>query len=133
MPTERQRDLRQYLTAYEAREALPELSAWMTDDDLKLLPIWKGSRFEAGEQYFNLDNPSRGPFVAGGGEAPPKDATYVARNEVPENVWLKLVTWGQPIDESQAQAIQGLSDQLGVGPEQSAAGDARPLPRSDEA
>jgi len=29
--------------------------------------------------------------------------------------------------------IQGLSDQLGVGMEQSAAADARPLPRSDEA
>ena len=132
MPTERKQDLRQYLTAYEAREALPELSAWMTDDDLKLLPIWKGTRFEAGQQYFDLDNPGRGPFVADGDEASPKDRTYVARNEVPENVWLKLSTWGQPIDESQAQAIQGLSDQLGVGREQSAAGEARPLPRSRE-
>ena len=132
MPTERTRDLRQFLTAYEAREALPELSAWMTDDDMKLLPIWKGARFEAGEQYFDLDNPSRGPFVADGDEASPKDRTYVSRNEVPEHVWLKLITWGQPIDESQAQAIQGLSDQLGVGLEQSAAGEARPLPRSRE-
>jgi hypothetical protein len=133
MPTERKRDLREYLTAYEAREALPELSAWMTDDDMKLLPIWKGTRFETGEQYFDLDNPGRGPFVADGDEAPPKYHTYVARNEVPEQVWMKLITWGQPIDESQAQAMQGLADQLGVGLEQSAAGDARPLPRSDEA
>ncbi len=133
MPTERTRDLREYLTAYDAREALPELSAWMTDDDMKLLPIWKGTRFESGQQYFDLDNPSRGPFVAGGDEAPPKDLTYVARDEVPENVWMKLMTWGQPIDESQAQAIQGLADQLGMGLEQSAAGDARPQPRSDEA
>ncbi len=132
MPPERKRDLRHYLTAYDAREALPDLSAWMTDDDMKLLPIWKGTRFESGQHYFDLDNPSRGPFVAGGDEPPPKDLTYVARNEVPENVWMKLMTWGQPIDESQAQAIQGLSDQLGVGLEQSAAGDARPLPRSND-
>ena len=54
MPTERTRDLRQYLTAYEAREALPELSAWMTDDDMKLLPIWRGTRFDVGAQYFDL-------------------------------------------------------------------------------
>ena len=132
MPTERKRDLRQYSTAYDAREELPELSAWMTDDDMKLLLFWKGTRFEAGEQYFDLDNPSRGPFVADGDEAPPKDRTYVARNQVVENVWFKLITWGQPVDESQAQAIQALSDQLGVGLEQSAAGDARPLPRSQE-
>lgn len=133
MPTERKRELRQYSTAYDAREELPELSAWMTDDDMKLLPISKGTRFEAGAQYFDLDNPSRGPFVADGDEAPPKDLTYVARNEVPEHVWMKLMTWGRPIDESQAQAIQGLSDQLGVGMARSAAAEARPLPRSDEA
>ncbi len=132
MRIQRERDLRQYPTAYEAREALPELSAWMTDDDMKLLPIWKGSRFEAGQEYFDLDNPARGAFVADGDEAPPKDRTYVARNEVPEHVWAKLITWGQPVDESQAQALQALSDQLGVGLEHSAAGEARPLPRSRE-
>lgn len=132
MTGSRKQDLRDFLTAYEAREELPELSAWMTDDDLKLIPIWKGTRFETGQQYFDLDNPGRGPFVADGDEATPKDRTYVARNDVPENVWMKLITWEQPIDESQAQAIQALSDQLGVGLEGSAAGDARPLPRSRE-
>ena len=71
-------------------------------------------------------------LVVGGDEAPPKDLAYVSRNDVPENVRLKPITWGRPIDESQAQAIQGLSDQLSVGLEQSAAGDARPLPRSND-
>ena len=127
---ERQRDLRDCLTAYDCRDQLPELSSWMDDDMLKQLTLWRGGRFQADEEYFDLDNPERGPFVATGDEAPPSDLTYVARNEVPEQVWLKLVTWGQPVDESQAQAIQGLSDQLGTGLEQSAAGDARPLPRS---
>ena len=31
----RQRDLREYLTAYDAREQLPELASWMDADLLK--------------------------------------------------------------------------------------------------
>jgi hypothetical protein len=123
-----QEDLRDCPTAYECRDQLPELSAWMDDDDRKQVRIWKGSRFERGQMYFDLDNPARGPFVATGEEAPPTDHTYTCRNEVPEQVWAKLATWQQPISESQAQAIEGTVAELGVGREQSAAGEARPLP-----
>jgi hypothetical protein len=121
-------DLRDCPTAYECRDQLPELSSWMGDDDLKQVRIWKGSRFERGRMYFDLDNPARGPFVATGDEAPPTDHTYACRDEVPEQVWAKLATWQQPISESQAQAIEGLVREVGIGREQSAAGDARPLP-----
>ena len=57
-------DLRDCATAYDCRDRLPELSAWMTDELLKQLPIWKRARFERGQEYFDLDNPERGPFVA---------------------------------------------------------------------
>ena len=62
--TSRNEDLRDCLTAYDCRDRLPELSAWMTDDALKQIPIWRGNRFERGRTYFDLDNPERGPFVA---------------------------------------------------------------------
>jgi hypothetical protein len=42
-------DLRGCATAYECRDRLPALSAWMDEDSLKQLPIWKGARFEAGQ------------------------------------------------------------------------------------
>ena len=37
----------------------------------------------------------------------------------------ELVTWGQPVDEDQGQALQAELETLGIGPERSAAGDAR--------
>jgi hypothetical protein len=74
MPDERSDDLRDCPTAYECRDRLPELSSWMSDDELKQVTIWRGTRFEPGQQYFDLDNPSRGPFVATGDEHPPTGA-----------------------------------------------------------
>ncbi|MBX5490894.1 MAG: hypothetical protein IRZ14_07025 [Chloroflexi bacterium] len=121
-------DLRSCPTAYDCKDRLPELSAWMADDLLKQLPIWRGTRFEAGQMYFDLDNPQRGPFVASGTEAPPTDHTYVCRNDVPERVWARLVTWCQLVSTDQAQALQASIRDLGIGRERSAAGDARPLP-----
>jgi hypothetical protein len=124
-------DLRDCYTAYDCRERLPELSAWMADGVLKELPIWRGGRFERGQTYFDLDNPQRGPFVATGDEKPPTDHTYVCRGEVTERAWAQLATWGQPVDEDQGQAIQAELDALGIGRERSAAGDARPLPHNE--
>jgi hypothetical protein len=98
-------DLRRFPTAYEAREHLPSLSEWMSDDDLKLLPIWKGTRLEAGQTFFDLDNPERGPFVATDDTGPTTDHTYVCRRDVPEDVWIKLITWRQPISPDQAEAL----------------------------
>lgn len=124
----RKDDLRDCLTAYECRDRLPELSAWMDDDSLKLIPIWKGPRFEHNKIYFDLDNPERGSFIAAGDEAPPTDWTYVCRDDVPEQVWARLVTWRQPVSADQAEAIEATVETLGVGRDQSAAGEARPLP-----
>ena len=124
---DRNDDLRDCLTAYECRDRLPGLSAWMDDDALKQVRIWKGIRFERGRMYVDLDNPERGPFVATGDEAPPTDRTYACRGEVPEQVWARLATWGQPVSDSQAQAIEGLVQEVGIGREHSTAGEARPL------
>ena len=48
----------------------------------------------------------------------------------PERVWALLVTWGQPVDEDQGQALQAQVDTFDIGRERSAAGDARSLPRT---
>src|SRR5215216_585040 len=90
--TDRTRDLRDCATAYDCRDQLPELAAWMNDDALKQLTIWRGPRFQAGELYFDLDNPERGPFEATGDEQPPK-------------VWAMLVTWRQPVNEAQGDSL----------------------------
>jgi hypothetical protein len=115
--TEHTRDLRDCPTAYECRDRLPDLAAWMSDDDLKQLTIWRGPRFHAGRMYFDLDNPARGAFVATGDEQPPKDWTYVAEQDVPREVWTKLVTWQQPVSESQGDSLAATTRSTGaVGP-----------------
>src|SRR5437870_1571080 len=98
-------DLRDCFTAFECRDRLPELAAWMSDDDLKLVRIWHGTRFDRDREYFDLDNPERGPFVATGDERPPTDHTYTCRTDVPEEVWAKLATWRQPVSPNQIQAL----------------------------
>ena len=85
--SDRTRDLRDCATAYDCRDRLPELSAWMDEDGLKQLPIWKGPRFVRGRMYVDHDNPDRGAFVATGDEGPPTDWTYVCQDETPEPVW----------------------------------------------
>src|SRR5438094_321863 len=128
MANQRNDDLRDCLTAYECRDRLPGLSSWMSDDELKQVTIWHGTCFEAGQEYFDLDNPSRGPFVATGDERPPTHHSYTCRAEVPERVWARLATWDQLVSVSQAQALDTQVKNLGMGREQSAAGEARPLP-----
>ena len=71
----RKDDLRDCPTAFECRDRLPELARWMTDDELKQIPIWDGRVFERNRMYFDLDNPERGAFVATGDERPPTDLT----------------------------------------------------------
>ena len=58
------RDLRRFPTAYEAKQELPELASWMSDDALKLLPVWRGTRFENGQIYFDLDHPDYSQVAA---------------------------------------------------------------------
>ncbi len=128
MSSERQRDLRDCLTAYDCRDLLPELSAYLSDDHLKQLTLWRGGRFERGEEYFDLDHPERGPFVATGDEGPITDHTYAARNQVTEDAWMQLVIWKQPVSPDQREALEAQVRELGLGREHSAAGDARPLP-----
>jgi hypothetical protein len=109
------RDLRGCATAYECRDQLPELSAWMSDDMLKQVSIWQGRRFEPGEEYFDLDHPERGSFVATGDEGQPSDYTYAVRSETSERAWAQLVTWRQPISQSQGEQIQRLAHEFDVG------------------
>ncbi|HLH25168.1 MAG TPA: hypothetical protein VK066_21820 [Chloroflexota bacterium] len=123
-----QDDLRDCASAYECRDRLPDLAAWMSDEVLKQVPIWQGARFERGQEYFDLDNPERGPFVATGDEHRPTDHTYVCRRETPERAWAQLVTWRQPVSADEGQALAWEVQNLGIGRERSAAGDARPLP-----
>jgi hypothetical protein len=122
------RDLRDCATAYECRDRLPELAAWMGEDLLKQLSIWQGRRFARGQEYFDLYKPERGPLVATGVEGPPTDYTYVSRAEASERAWAQLVTWRQLISADQGEQIDRLQRDLGAGLEQSAAGEARPLP-----
>jgi hypothetical protein len=112
--TERNKDLRDCPTAFECRDRLPELAAWMSDDELKQVRIWKGTYFEQNRMYFDLDNPDRGAFVATGGERPPTDHTYACKDEVPDDVWVKLATWHQPVSENQAQALETQAEIFGV-------------------
>lgn len=121
-------DLRDCRTAFECRDRLPELAEWMSDEMLAQLPIWRGPRFERGQEYFDLDNPERGPFVATGDEHPPTDWTYVCRTEATERAWAQLVTWRQPVSVDEGDALAWEVQHLGIGRERSAAGDARPLP-----
>jgi hypothetical protein len=117
-------------TAYDCRAQLPELAAWMSDDALKALRVWKGHRFEGDHVYFDLRDPDRGAFVASGDEGPPTSGVFVRRDDVPEQFWAQLITWRQPVSASQAEAIDMTSRELGIGREQSAAGEARPIPPS---
>lgn len=121
----RKDDLRDCLTAYDCRDRLPELSAWMDDDMLKQVTPWRGNRFAPDEEYFDLDHPERGPFVATGDERP-TDHTYVARNEVTEPAWAQLITWRQPISADQGDALAAQARQFAPGSPQSAAGEAQP-------
>ena len=99
------KDLRRYGSALDARDELPELAAWLSDDMLSQIQIWKGTRFERGKTYFDLDNPERGPFVATGDEGIPTDFTYVCQDEVSPAAWAQLITWRQPMSEDQGRAI----------------------------
>ena len=129
--TERMRDLRDCLTAYECRDRLPALAGRMDDDTLKQLTIWRGERFTPGEAYFDLDNPARGPFVATGDEGRPVDYTYVAKAEVTEPAWAALIAWGEPVTPDQAEALAAQAAMFAPAAPQSAAGDARE-PREGE-
>ena len=115
--TRQQRDVRNCTTAFECRERLPALAGWMSDDGLKALQLWHGGRFERGHEYFDLDNPDRGAFVATGDEGTPSaEGVYVCRDNVPEQVWAQLVTWRQPVSARQVEAIEMTVDALEVRP-----------------
>jgi hypothetical protein len=112
-----QDDLRAFETAYDARERLPALARWMDDDLLKQIRIWKGSRFEANREYFDLDHPERGPFVASGREHPITDHTYACQDEASEEAWAQLITWKQALSVDQAEAIEIQTEQFRPEPE----------------
>jgi hypothetical protein len=106
-------DLRRCGTAFDCRDRLPALASWMSDDALKLIPIWPGAHFTSGHIYFDLDHPARGPFVADGAERPIRDHTYTERDMVPEEVWAQLITWDRPLSTDEATAIAMTERALG--------------------
>jgi hypothetical protein len=116
--TERNRDLRDCLTAYECRDLLPELAGLVPDEELKLITIWKRARFEPDQTYVDLDNLARGPFVATGAEGPITDHTYAAERDMPLHVWERLAAVGP----NPAVTRTGRRD---VAPPQSPSGQAR--------
>jgi hypothetical protein len=120
------RDLRKCATAYDCRDKLPELARWMSDDAMKLIPLWQGTRFERGKVYFDLDNPERGAFAATGDEGRPTDYTYTCMSDVPEEIWALLITWRQPVSERQGDVIASVQEHLHIPQEGSAAGDFKP-------
>ncbi len=88
-------------TAFDYRDRLQNVFGW-SDDDLRRLPIWEGDRFEDGEVYFNLNMPEVGPFRPGSRDSfsqePIRGYLYVAKGEVPDHVWLRLVdSWGSRV------------------------------------
>jgi hypothetical protein len=115
-------------TAYDCRQQLPTLAAWMSDDALKALRLWKGRRLEADHMYFDLLDPDRGAFVATSDDGPPTSGVYVCRDDVPEQFWAQLITWRQPVGARQGEAIDRTGREFGMGREQSAAGEAHPIP-----
>lgn len=119
------------LTAYDCRDRLPDLRAWMGDDALKQLTLWRGPRLTPNEQYFDLTNPERGPFIATGAEGSVTDRTYVARREMTLRAWTQLVTWCQPVSGDQGGALAAQWDALGIGRAESAADEAEPRPPTD--
>ena len=119
------------LTAYDCRDRFPELLAWMGDDALKQLTLWKGSRLAPNEQYFDLTNPERGPFIATGDEGPVGDRAYVARREMTLRAWTQLVTWHQPVSADQGGALAAQWRELGIERLQRATDEATRLPPTD--
>ncbi len=103
----------------------------MDDDTLKQLTLWRGPHLTPDEEYFDLTNPERGPFLATGTEGPVADRTYVARKQMTLRAWTQLITWHRPIAADQGGALAAQEHALGLEREQSAAGEAHPLPPND--
>lgn len=81
-------------TAYDFRDRLQPITGW-SDDDLRQLPIWHGQEFDANEIYFNLNLPEVGPFRPSRGDRPLPGYLYVAKADVPDRLWLRLIDgWG---------------------------------------
>jgi hypothetical protein len=84
----------QHKTAYDYRDRLRSVTGW-SDDDLQQLPIYDAETFAEGELYFNLNLPEVGPFRAGRTDRPVRGYLYVAKGQVPDHVWLRLIDgWG---------------------------------------
>jgi hypothetical protein len=103
------------LTAYDCRDRFPNLTTWMDDDTLKQLSLWHESHLTPDEEYFDLANPERGPFVAGVDEWPvTADRSYIARKQIPLRAWTQLVTWHKPISQDQGEALEAQERALGL-------------------
>lgn len=102
-------------TAYDFRDRLRSVTGW-SEDDLRQLPIWQGQEFADGEVYFNLNLPERGPFRAGPADRPVDGYLYVAKGDVPDHVWLRLIdSWGTDLPMGNQAPKPGAFGQQGEG------------------
>jgi hypothetical protein len=63
----------------------------ISDDDLKQIPVLpEGSRLQQGATYFDLEDPDRGEFTAMGYMKAGRHNWYVAKDDVPYELWNRL-------------------------------------------
>lgn len=94
-------------TAYDYRERLQSVTGW-SDDDLRRLPIYDRETFEEGEVYVNLNLPEIGPFRPGQFDRPVPGYLYIAKGEVPDHLWLRLVgSWGTDLPMGSQAPLPG--------------------------
>ncbi len=80
--------------AEEARR-LQERFSWLnrfTDEEIQHLSFCEaGAQFVAGETYFDISHPERGPFVASADDLIPTGGCLVRQRDVPPRLWEKLI------------------------------------------
>jgi hypothetical protein len=79
----------QVSTALEHRDELPWMDTW-SDADLHGLRIYREAHLHPGEIYFDLRQPERGELKAAREEPLNADDLYVAKQDVPHNLWDRL-------------------------------------------
>jgi hypothetical protein len=78
-------------TAYDDKEARRQLVDW-TDDKLEQVPLLPvATPLEPGAIYVDLRDPARREFTATDGMNVPVEGLYVARSEVDDRTWKRLL------------------------------------------
>jgi hypothetical protein len=82
---------KQSRTAKDVKDLHARFSDWL-DSDLEEIPVVpEGARLEQGATYVDLREDSPEEFVATGGMQAGSDHCYVAKSEVPYQIWNRLL------------------------------------------